>query len=117
MVEGVPGGLDGEVDVGLVALGDVGDDLAGARVPGLERLTCGEEYNGQLYFLFHSRKFRCFCFHRLEHGKPNCLSEPVQLKTLCIAIAVFVFWIFGLQHDLEVGVMFFHDSWKHRSFC
>ena len=29
----------------------------------------------------------------------------------------FFFWIFGLQHDLEVGVMFFHDSWKHRSFC
>ena len=74
IVEGLPGGLDGEVDVGLVALGDVGDDLAGARVPGLERLTCGEEYNGQLYFLFHSRKFRCFCFHRLEHGKPNCLN-------------------------------------------
>ena len=52
MVEGVPGGLDGEVDVSLVGLGDVGQHVAGPRVPGLERLTCGEEYNGQLYFLF-----------------------------------------------------------------
>lgn len=40
VVEGLPGGLDGEVDVGLVALGDGGDHLAGARVTGLERLAC-----------------------------------------------------------------------------
>jgi hypothetical protein len=40
MVEGLPGGLHGEVDVGLVSFGDLGDDLAGARVTGFECLAC-----------------------------------------------------------------------------
>ena len=43
MLEGVPGGLDGEVDVSLVGLGDVGQHVAGPRVPGLERLACETE--------------------------------------------------------------------------
>jgi hypothetical protein len=59
VLEGVAGGLDGEVDVGLVGLGDVGQHVAGPRVPGLERLAC--EYGGNAFrdkarILFFSRK-------------------------------------------------------------
>jgi hypothetical protein len=42
VVERLPSGLDRAVDVLLVALGDVGEHLAGGRVVGLERLPrCG----------------------------------------------------------------------------
>ena len=40
IVKGLAGGLHGKVNVGLVSLSDPGDHLAGAWVPGLERLAC-----------------------------------------------------------------------------
>ncbi len=35
-VEGLTGGADGEIDIGFIALGDVGDDLTGGGVDGFE---------------------------------------------------------------------------------
>ena len=38
-VERLAGGLDGQVDVGRIALGDLGDDFFGGRVDRRERLA------------------------------------------------------------------------------
>src|SRR3954454_3611917 len=38
-LEGATGGLHGEIDIGLITLGDTGDNLAGRRVRNLEGLA------------------------------------------------------------------------------